>query len=511
MSSQWQSIGPDEAKHHPLYGVKGWLAVFAVGTLLGVLKEVGGLNGEANRAGLTLGQFFALDLPFVTFIKTVLAVEVASVSIVYWLLFTKHPKFRPVTTGVMLFTFPLIFAIGIASQVNEFAGQLVMGFFTWAISCAVWVTYLQRSERVRVTFEHCVRVSSSHALTPAHDSPRSFVNPTPVAMPVPVRAPISSNISSAPSQLIGNQCTDKVALASVTPTQPLNETLSPTLMTLDKSTDEDHWATAMNEVESGQRRPGLWAKAFAESEGDETKAKVAYLKSRVQQLTEVAQAQEAQREAQRQEGLAKAQAAVLVKQQSIEQAIAQFVSTGTVSLDQLRLIVHQADKARVISLLDSVKGNTLLHVCAENGMVEEVNALLMAGADPQLSNNKGLRPEFVSKNAFVSALIREGALPSEKVRRVQELGIGFDGKVFTYEGFRCDHIDDAIAHVEKVRREPDPFLLRNVIDGNWTSVKSRLEQGLEPTGRDGQGKTLLDHAKANNDKLMIALLESHGA
>ncbi len=48
-------------------------------------------------------------------------------------------------------------------------------------------------------------------------------------------------------------------------------------------TEEDHWATAITELESGQRRPGVWAKAYAEADGDETKTKVAYLKARVQQ------------------------------------------------------------------------------------------------------------------------------------------------------------------------------------------------------------------------------------
>jgi len=52
------------------------------------------------------------------------------------------------------------------------------------------------------------------------------------------------------------------------------------------STDEDHWATAMTELESGQRRTGVWAKAYAEADGEETKAKVAYLKARVRQLAD---------------------------------------------------------------------------------------------------------------------------------------------------------------------------------------------------------------------------------
>lgn len=41
---------------------------------------------------------------------------------------------------------------------------------------------------------------------------------------------------------------------------------------------------ALNEVESGQRRDGLWAKAFASSSGDEQKARALYLTYRVQSM-----------------------------------------------------------------------------------------------------------------------------------------------------------------------------------------------------------------------------------
>ena len=51
------------------------------------------------------------------------------------------------------------------------------------------------------------------------------------------------------------------------------------------SSEEDHWATALAELEDGVRRQGVWAKAFADSDGDDVRAKVAYLKARMQQLT----------------------------------------------------------------------------------------------------------------------------------------------------------------------------------------------------------------------------------
>ena len=40
----------------------------------------------------------------------------------------------------------------------------------------------------------------------------------------------------------------------------------------------------MEEFEGADRRRGLWAKSFAEADGDEVKAKVFYLKARVLQL-----------------------------------------------------------------------------------------------------------------------------------------------------------------------------------------------------------------------------------
>ena len=46
----------------------------------------------------------------------------------------------------------------------------------------------------------------------------------------------------------------------------------------------DAWQTALNESESSARDNGLWAKCFAEADGDEAKAKARYIKYRVEQL-----------------------------------------------------------------------------------------------------------------------------------------------------------------------------------------------------------------------------------
>lgn len=49
-------------------------------------------------------------------------------------------------------------------------------------------------------------------------------------------------------------------------------------------TEEALYAEALREIESGQRRDGIWAKALAESEMDQGKAGAKYIKLRVQSL-----------------------------------------------------------------------------------------------------------------------------------------------------------------------------------------------------------------------------------
>lgn len=69
--------------------------------------------------------------------------------------------------------------------------------------------------------------------------------------------------------------------------------------------EEELWAIAAQEMDSQGRRAGLWAKAFAEAQGNEPTARANYLKWRVLQLqhefeSRRKQAEEAQRAAEEQ-------------------------------------------------------------------------------------------------------------------------------------------------------------------------------------------------------------------
>ena len=146
------------------------------------------------------------------------------------------------------------------------------------------------------------------------DLVRTAVNPEPAAMLL--QAPASIEISNITHMQMASP--SKTFDANEAYSHSVNTTLPLAPTMIEKSTEEDFWATAMNEVETGQRRPGVWAKAFAECDGDETRAKVAYLKARVGQLTNAAEAQVAQEEADKLAEVEMAKADALAVEQETE-------------------------------------------------------------------------------------------------------------------------------------------------------------------------------------------------
>lgn len=85
-------------------------------------------------------------------------------------------------------------------------------------------------------------------------------NPTPAA---------TSSVQNIAATSPSRQATENVGLSMRPPTQ---------------LSEEEFWSIAATEVDGPSRRPGLWAKAFAEAGGNEAAAKANYLKLRVAQL-----------------------------------------------------------------------------------------------------------------------------------------------------------------------------------------------------------------------------------
>lgn len=71
------------------------------------------------------------------------------------------------------------------------------------------------------------------------------------------------------------------------PVTPMANTYQPVPVEQPKEEEQPEetlWADALSEFGGENRKPGLWAKAFATADGDETKAKARYLQSRVAEL-----------------------------------------------------------------------------------------------------------------------------------------------------------------------------------------------------------------------------------
>lgn len=246
--NSWKRITPQEAAQHPLYGIKNWLAVFAFCVIFGALKSLASLAEELRATSPTMLQFLNIGAPYATMAKLALGLDLATGAVICWALFTKQPKFRWIASGALLTGGPAIVLLMITAQVilpggaqGKVEAELALALARWLFGCAIWVSYLNCSKRVRVTFEHLIKRDV------AINAPQ----------PNDLAPPIAPTMWSAPPI---NSRTDQAENAL--------------------------WAQALAEFEGSQRDPGLWARLFSETHGDESAAKAAYLRIRVSHAAE---------------------------------------------------------------------------------------------------------------------------------------------------------------------------------------------------------------------------------
>lgn len=75
LGRQWRRVSPIEAKAHPLYGNKKWLAVFAFAVLYGALGDLAGVNSAAIESGVTMRQILGVAHPSAEFLKSALLID----------------------------------------------------------------------------------------------------------------------------------------------------------------------------------------------------------------------------------------------------------------------------------------------------------------------------------------------------------------------------------------------------------------------------------------------------
>jgi hypothetical protein len=215
-----------------------------------------------------MSQFLALEPAFGAYLKCVFALDILFVLVLVWLLFTKHHSFRFVASGIMLSYWPaqaLLAYWTSAIQLPGVPGALGMVLLPWLVHCAIWVAYLQRSHRVRVTFENTVLTTQVDAASPSPPPPPPQTRPT-------------STVGNTPPPFKPVPPSTKPTITTPMPV-PSQQTI-----TVSEDAIEDVWAKALAEYQGSDRKPGLWAKSFAEADGNESLAQATYLKTRAAQL-----------------------------------------------------------------------------------------------------------------------------------------------------------------------------------------------------------------------------------
>ena len=278
----WKRISAEEAKKHPLYGVRGWLVFFAFSTLIGFAKDLTDVNEVALKAGVSLGTLLSVDMPEASFVKLVLWIHGLIVVPIYGLLFSKHPSFRPASIYLLLGFWPAVALAGFLNPFPALGELLVFSFILWAVSCAVWVTYLQKSKRVRVTFEHSVKAGLDNVAGTSHlpSDPR----------PAVTREPALERQFSDDSSERRMQATPAGTSKAMSPTQPTANPIAPVSIPaeLSQNTIEAHeerfYEQIAQELDTNTVDKGLWTKAYAQAGGDDQQTRVLYIKARLVRL-----------------------------------------------------------------------------------------------------------------------------------------------------------------------------------------------------------------------------------
>lgn len=176
--------------------------------------------------------------------------------------------------GATLFAF-LLSSIG---GLLEFLAYLIFLPIAWVSVC----TSIRRQHDLGRSGWWCLfflvpvanLLMSLNLLFAAGQEEANIYGPAPGKPESPLKSPASPTFVPTPATQLANPVLPVEAERS--PSESVDRTAV--------SDDEGLWAKAMQEVEGSARRAGLWARVFSMSEGDENKAKAAYIGQRVLEM-----------------------------------------------------------------------------------------------------------------------------------------------------------------------------------------------------------------------------------
>lgn len=391
MARQWHKVVPEEAKSHPLYGVKGWLALFILAFALLPLRGLATIASEAHYAGTSLGEFIDHCASLGNYLIPLVVADGLIGAAIVWMALSKTPRFRWGASVILILQFPLNLLVAIASTAPMVAAGIGASIPQWVVSCVIWITYLHRSERVRVTFEHCV-LAKDPVLSQAPEAEQLVV-----ATPLNASStPVANASAKLPMPEPEAACAAQPSAAGA--------------VIASSDDDEALWARAFQEFNSPQRKAGLWAMAFAKSSGNESAAQAMYLSERVQQMiAERAASNRASAERLAQQRQVE-EASSRVAAMKAAQARADFVAGKRLSHQEVIALAASAETdPGLLALADRFRGETLLHWCARHGLKAEVLALLGKGANPNAPNGAGRRPHDIAEDLELKGILRLAA------------------------------------------------------------------------------------------------------
>jgi hypothetical protein len=220
---KWVKISEIDARQNKIYGLGFWLWIFLIGLILSPMGSIGKLRNAAYERKIGLEDFIYLnELGVASHYIVIIILQCLAAIIIIPLIIGKHSAFRLASTISIAAVWPIYLLISFIF-LNHYPGlvsQQGKGTLEWLLLCAIWIAYIQRSRRVRITFENSILADSNRS-----DAPKVNIN-------------------------------------------------------------EKSWEHALLEFEGGDRRLGVWAKVFAESNGNESLAKAAYIAYRAPQIQE---------------------------------------------------------------------------------------------------------------------------------------------------------------------------------------------------------------------------------
>ncbi len=171
---QWRHVSPEEARQHPLYGIKGWLLFFMILIIIGLVFQVYSLLFTGPGDTIVGDVEVSINAGYASIMNVITIVLYA---VVLFMAFSCNQSFPMVAIaalwiGVVLnvigmMVFPTMVTISgggpqmraeLQERINQTMNQSVyIGLIISIVIAALLTWYFLSSKRVNVTYRHRVK------------------------------------------------------------------------------------------------------------------------------------------------------------------------------------------------------------------------------------------------------------------------------------------------------------------------------------------------------------------